>query len=129
MCSNHDLCFFLNSIVFPLPFRCFFSFYPCFLWVSSLAYPNLLGTKGYVVVVVTFHIIKLKFIINHLDGQFTISGHRHPQKFTPPNQPTKGFLKVLLGLNPASEYGNVGHQGVNSLSGLPLIIGVGQLIV
>jgi hypothetical protein len=23
-----------------------------FLWVSSLAYPNLLGTKGYVVVVV-----------------------------------------------------------------------------
>ena len=25
---------------------------PCFFWVSSLAYPNLLGTKGYVVVIV-----------------------------------------------------------------------------
>jgi hypothetical protein len=50
---------------------------------------------------------QVKFIINHPDGQFTISGHQHPQKFTPPNQPTKGFLKVLLGLNPASEYGNV----------------------
>jgi hypothetical protein len=24
----------------------------CLFWVSSLAYPNLLGTKGYVVVVV-----------------------------------------------------------------------------
>jgi hypothetical protein len=26
----------------------------CLFWVSSLAYPNLLGTKGYVVVVVVF---------------------------------------------------------------------------
>ena len=31
MCLNHDLCVF---------------------WVSSLAYPNSLGTKGYVVVVI-----------------------------------------------------------------------------
>jgi hypothetical protein len=39
-------------------------------------------------------------------------------------------LKVLLDLNLAKEYGNVGHhQGVNSLSGLLLIIGAGRLIV
>jgi hypothetical protein len=25
--------------------------YPCFFWVSSLAYPNVLGSKGYVAVV------------------------------------------------------------------------------
>jgi hypothetical protein len=31
-------------------FLCFS--YPCFFWVSSLAYPNLLGTKVYVIVVV-----------------------------------------------------------------------------
>jgi hypothetical protein len=42
----------------------------------------------------------------------------------------KWFLKVLLGLNPAREFGNVRHhQGVNSLFGLPLIIGVERLIV
>jgi hypothetical protein len=28
-------------------------------WVSSLAYPNLLGTKGYVVVVVVVQIVNL----------------------------------------------------------------------
>ena len=36
---------YLLSCVF-LCFSC-----PCFFWVSSLAYPNSLGTKGYVVVV------------------------------------------------------------------------------
>jgi hypothetical protein len=29
-------------------------------WVSSIAYPNLLGTKGYVVVVVCVVLLKLK---------------------------------------------------------------------
>ena len=28
----------------------------CFFWVSSLAYPNLLGAKGYVVFVVVDHV-------------------------------------------------------------------------
>jgi len=37
MCLNHDLYFF---------------------WVSSLAYPNLLGKKGYVVVVVVVVVVK-----------------------------------------------------------------------
>jgi hypothetical protein len=31
-------------------------------WVSSLAYPNLLGTKGYVVVVVVVIVVLSKFI-------------------------------------------------------------------
>ena len=39
-CLNHDICVF---------------------WVSSLAYPNLLGTKGYVVVVVAAAITKVSF--------------------------------------------------------------------
>jgi len=42
MCLNHDLYFF---------------------WVSSLAYPNLLGKKGYVVVVVVDKLHKEKYII------------------------------------------------------------------
>ena len=29
----------------------------CFFWVSSLAYPNSLGTKGYVVVVVVVVVV------------------------------------------------------------------------
>jgi len=37
MCLNHDLYFF---------------------WVSSLAYPNLLGKKGYVVVVVVVVVVE-----------------------------------------------------------------------
>jgi hypothetical protein len=36
----------------------------CLFWVSSLAYPNLLGTKGYVVVVA---VVKIAHDLNHLD--------------------------------------------------------------
>jgi hypothetical protein len=52
MCPNHDL-FLLKYLTLPSFFYPFgvFSFYLCFLWVSSLACPNLLGTKGYGVVV------------------------------------------------------------------------------
>jgi hypothetical protein len=35
--------------------------YSCFTWVSSLAYPNLLGTKGKVVVVYTGYIVYTNF--------------------------------------------------------------------
>ena len=42
MCPNRDLCFF---------------------WVSSLAYLNLLGKKGYVVVVVRFELNEFKLFI------------------------------------------------------------------
>jgi hypothetical protein len=35
-------------------------------WVSSLAYPNLLGTKGYVVVVVVFLLYTIGIRINSL---------------------------------------------------------------
>ena len=41
MCLNHDLYFF---------------------WVSSLAYPNLLGKKGYVVVVVVVVVVVMCFL-------------------------------------------------------------------
>jgi len=34
-------------------------------WVSSLAYPNLLGTKGYVVVVVVVVVVVIFMEINH----------------------------------------------------------------
>ena len=43
------------SLFTPISTFCLVSFlcfsYPCFFWVSSLAYLNLLGTKGYAVVV------------------------------------------------------------------------------
>ena len=44
MCLNRDLCFF---------------------WVSSLAYPNLLGTKGYIVVVV-LNIHNMQISVRHI---------------------------------------------------------------
>ena len=34
-------------------------------WVSSLAYPNSLGTKGYVVVVVVVVILEFKVFVTH----------------------------------------------------------------
>jgi hypothetical protein len=42
-------------------------------WVSSLAYPNLLGTKGYVVVVVVVVDFKLRSQLSLQDSMFTLS--------------------------------------------------------
>jgi hypothetical protein len=55
-CLNRDLFFVLCSLC---PFMCL----PVsrLFWVSSLAYPNLLGTKGYVVVVVVVVGISWKY--------------------------------------------------------------------
>jgi hypothetical protein len=44
--------FTLNSTCYLVHFLCFS--YPCFFWVSSLAYPDLIGAKGYVVVAFVF---------------------------------------------------------------------------
>ena len=54
MCLNHDLCVF---------------------WVSSLAYPNSLGTKGYVVVVVAAAAAAAEIYLNSRNEMFPISQH------------------------------------------------------
>jgi hypothetical protein len=46
-------------------------------WVSSLAYPNLLGTKGYVVVVVVVRVDRLD--IGHVDAKKNHLGSHSPK--------------------------------------------------
>jgi len=52
----------------------------CVFWVSSLAYPNSLGTKDYVVVVVVvvdiFTYLNHFLILPHFEGQAWCSGEK-----------------------------------------------------
>jgi hypothetical protein len=64
--SEHDLCFFFLLFTFKstfcfVPLLCFS--YPCFLWVSFVAYPNLLGTKGYAAAAVVVVVLNLKLCV------------------------------------------------------------------